>query len=180
MGFRLFAYELTVMLAKLNPLGIVRAHYSSLRDYQTDHLSIAELALHLGLPGALATLHFCLVSEITEGVVGIIVSAASIVAGLMLNLLVLIYTLVFNAKANPSPAANIDDFKRVSSECLATIAFSILLCLLLVIASFLILSRFSALAGASRFLTVYLGVAVILCLLMVLKRCYAIVQLELK
>lgn len=169
-----------MMLAKLNPLGIVRAHYRSLRNYQTDHLSIGELAFHIGFPAALTILHFCLSTDISEGVVGIIVSAASIVAGLMLNLLVLIYTLVFNAKANPSPAANIDDFKRVSSESLSTIAFSILLCLLLVVASFLILARFSILSGIGRFLTVYLGTAVILCLLMVLKRCYAIVQLELK
>jgi hypothetical protein len=168
------------MLAKLNPLSIVRAHYSSLRNYQTDRLSIGEIALHFGFPGALAVLHFYLVTEISEGVVGIIVSAASIVAGLMLNLLVLIYTLVYNAKANPNPAANIDDFKRVSSESLSTIAFSILLCLLLVVTSFLILSRFPVVAGTGRFLTVYLGVAVVLCLLMVLKRCYAIVQLELK
>ena len=168
------------MLSKLNPLGIVKAHYCSLRDYQTDKLSISELVLHFGLPLSLAVLHFCLVPEISEGVVGIIVSAASIVAGLMLNLLVLIYTLVYNAKANPSPPANIDDFKKVSSESLSTIAFSILLCLLLVVASFVILSRFPIIAGIGRFTTVFLGVAVILCLLIVLKRCYAIVQLELK
>lgn len=168
------------MLSKLNPLGIVKAHYASLRNYQTDTLAIGELILHFGLPASMAILHFRLVPDISEGVVGIIVSAASIVAGLMLNLLVLIYTLVYNAKTNPNPVANIDDFKKVSSEALSTIAFSILLCLLLVVASFLILSRFPVLAGVGRFVTVYLGVAVVLCLLIVLKRCYAIVQLELK
>lgn len=168
------------MLSKLNPISIVKAHYCSLRDYQTDSLSLGEVLLHALLPMGLAALHFWLVSDISEGVVSIIVSAASIVAGLMLNLLVLIYTLVYNAKTNPNPVANIDDFKKVSSESLSTIAFSILLCLLLVVASFLILSRFPVVAGLGRFLTVYLGVAVVLCLLIVLKRCYAIVQLELK
>lgn len=168
------------MLSKLNPLGIVFAHYSSLKDYQTDAISWLEIGIHLGFPAFLAAAHFILVPEITEGVVSIIVSAASIVAGLMLNLLVLIYTLVYNAKTNPNPVANIDDFKKISSESLSTIAYSILLCLLLVVASFLILSRFPLIAGIGRFFTVYLGTAVILCLLIVLKRCYAIVQLELK
>lgn len=168
------------MLSKLNPISIIKAHYCSLRDYQNDRLSIAEVTLHAMLPMGLAALHVWLVPDISEGVVSIIVSAASIVAGLMLNLLVLIYTLVYNAKTNPNPVANIDDFKKVSSESLSTIAYSILLCLLLVVASFLILSRFPLIAGIGRFLTVYLGVAVVLCLLIVLKRCYAIVQLELK
>jgi len=168
------------MLSKMNPLGIVKAHYGSLRNYQTNTLSAAEISLHLLLPAVLAALHFWLVPDISEGVVSIIVSAASIVAGLMLNLLVLIYTLVYNAKTNPNPVSNIDDFKRVSSESLSTIAFSILLCLLLVVASLLVLSRFATVAGVGRFTTVYLGIAVILCLLIVLKRCYAIVQLELK
>ena len=168
------------MLSKLNPLSIVKAHFSSLRSYQTDKLSWSEVTLHVVLPAVLAALHFGLVPDISEGVVSIIVSAASIVAGLMLNLLVLIYTLVYNAKTNPHPVANIDDFKRVSSESLSTIAYSILLCLLLVVASFLILSRFAVMAGTGRFLTVYLGVAVVLCLLIVLKRCYAIVQIEVK
>jgi hypothetical protein len=169
-----------VMFVKLNPLGIVRAHFTSLRSYQNNKLSFREVGLHIGLPVVLAIAHFYLVDDITEGVVGIIVSAASIVAGLMLNLLVLIYTLVYNAKTNASKIANIDDFKQVSYESLSTIAYSIFLCLLLVIFSFMILSRFPVVAGAGRLVTVYLGVSTILCLLLVLKRCYSLVNFELR
>lgn len=168
------------MLSKLNPFAIVKSHYLSLRSFQTGKLSGAEITFHLGFPAILAGLHFYFVPDISEGVISIIVSAASIVAGLMLNLLVLIYTLVFNAKANPNPVVNLALFKEVSSESLSTIAFSILLCLFLVIASFLVLSRFPLISSIGRVLTVYFGTAVILCLLIVLKRCYVIVQQELK
>jgi len=168
------------VFAKLSPLNIIKSHFLSLRNYETGRLSRGEIALHFGLPALLAGVHVVLVPEVSENVVSIIVSAASIVAGLMLNLLVLIYTLVFNAKSNPSPMVDITLFKKVSRESLDTIAFSILLCLMLVVASFLILSRFPSVALVGRFCTVYLGIAVIFCLLIVLKRCYIIVQQEMK
>ncbi len=167
------------MFTKLNPLTIIKAHFSSLRHYATGEIYWMEIACHLLLPAALAVLHFLLVKEMSEGVAGILVSAASIVAGLMLNLLVLIYTLVYNAKSSVVPITNFDDFKQVADETLSTIAYSILLCLALVLTSFLSLSRFEYASAVGRVSSIYLGVSAVICLLIVLKRCYAIVHFEL-
>ncbi|HQR99192.1 MULTISPECIES: hypothetical protein [unclassified Polaromonas] len=168
------------MLTKLNPFGIVKAHFCSLKRYDTEQLSIGEILFHLFFPAALSGLHYLLVRDISENVVGIIVSAASIVAGLMLNLMVLIYTLVYNAKNGAKPISNFSDFKNISSETIASISYSVLLCITLVISSFLILSQWAPISVLGRLSTVYIGTSTILCLLIVLKRCYAIIQFDLK
>lgn len=168
------------MLSKLNPWAIVEAHFASLRDYESDRHSWAESAFHILFPAVIAGTHFALADALSENVVGIIVSAASIVAGLMLNLLVLIYTLVYNAKNSERPISNFADFKVLAGETLATISYSVLICILLVLFAFFSLSGWTPLAITGRIGAVYFGATEVLCLLIVLKRCYGVIQFEVK
>lgn len=169
------------MLGKLNPRRIVVAHWSAFRDYSTGRISRSEVCFQILAPACIS-LSYCYYGDgISEGVAGIIVSAASIAAGLLLNLLVLIYTLIYNAKNDPSPIKNIDAFKQVSTEALATIGYSILLSLALVVASFFsLLSAPEYIKYLIRFVTVYIGCSVILCILIVLKRVFVLVHFEIE
>lgn len=166
------------MFSKLNPIDIVLAHFRSLHSYDSNKLSITEMFFHILFPAFISAIIFWLVREVSETVVGIIVSAASIAAGLMLNLLVLIYTLVHNTKSRTKQVSNFKEFRQLTSETLATIAYNVFLCIFLIVSAFFILSESYLLSAIGRLVTVYIGVSAILCLLIVLKRCHNIIQFD--
>jgi hypothetical protein len=168
------------MLTKLNPTEIISAHFRSMYRYDTGGVSWPEIFFHLLFPLIVSALLLYTTGNFTNDVSGIVVSAASIVAGLMLNLLVLIYTLAYNTKNSSSPISNLGDFKKLTIELLASISCSILLCILLVIASFVALSPNGAAASIGRGIAIYLGTSTLLCLLLVLKRCHTMVNFDLK
>lgn len=169
------------MFGKLNPSRIVTAHWAAFRDYSTGRIVPMEVVFHILAPACIS-LAYCVYGDgISEGVAGIIVSAASIAAGLLLNLLVLIYTLIYNAKNTANPIKNIDALKQVSAEALATIGYSILLSLgLVVVAFFSLLNEPKFLKYLGEFSTVYIGCSLILCVLIVLKRVFVLVHFEIE
>nr|WP_315235442.1 hypothetical protein [uncultured Albidiferax sp.] len=168
------------MFAKINPIGMILAHFKTLKNYDSGRMSKSELLLHLIFPALCSYIHFKWGAPLTEGVVSILVSAASIFAGLMLNLLVLIYTLVYNGKQNSAAISNFSDFLILCKETLSTISYSVLLCIILVVFCFLSLSTIDFLIELGQLGVVYLSVSAMLCLLIVLKRCYTIIQYDLK
>lgn len=129
------------------------------------------------LPLLLAVIHVVYFT-IGENVISIVVSAASIVAGLMLNLMVLIYTLVVNNKDNAKKYSNFDDFKIICRETLATVAFSVLLCVLLVVGALMCLTDNVFVYHFGWLMMVYAGVAVLFCLLIILKRSYLLINFD--
>ena len=169
------------MLTKLNPRAIIIAHWNSFRDDATGKLSWAELIFHAVAPAAAAATYTVFGEGISENAAGIVVSAASIAAGLLLNLLVLIYTLVYNAKSARQQIKNLDAMRQVCDEALATIAYCILLSLLLVVAAFFAIApRASVLSAIGQPATIYLGTANFLCVLIILKRVFALVHFEIQ
>lgn len=167
------------MLSKINPYEIIASHYRSMYRHDTGKIDIIEIGLHLSIPLSLAIVAVYCTDALTGEVVGIIVSAASIVAGLMLNLLVLVYTLVYNTRNSGKPISKPGEFKALTDELLATISYSILVCIILVATAFLALAESLPLAELGKFVTIFLGASAMLCLLMVLKRCHILVAFEL-
>lgn len=168
------------VLTKLNPSDIVLSHFKSMYRYDTGARNWPEIMFHLLFPGIVSFALVCTTEDFSNDVAGIVVSAASIVAGLMLNLLVLIYTLAYNTKNSNKPISNLNDFKKLTTELLSSISHSILLCIVLVISSFLALSSNGVLAAIGKSTAIYFGASTILCLLLVLKRCYRMVNFDLK
>jgi len=167
------------VFSKINPGQIVRAHWRSFTDDSTGEISAWEVALHTIVPAVVAGTYVNFADGISENAAGIVVSAASIAAGLLLNLLVLIYTLLYNAKSAADPIRNLDAFRQVCDEALATIAYCILLCLILVLSAFCSLApKSSALSLTGQFGTLYVGTSIVLCLLIILKRVHALVHFE--
>jgi len=167
------------MLEKMNPVGLVRAHFRTFYRYSSGDYSYGELAFQLLFPLAVVAAHFFWFT-LDDTVISIVVSAAAIVAGLMLNLLVLVYTLVFNNRQNFEAFSNFSSFKDICKETLATISYSVLLCIILVVASFCALSSGGGVGAIGRALMVYTGTSTVLCLLIVLKRCFLLINFEFK
>lgn len=167
------------MLSKMNPFCIVKAHFATLRSYDSDEISKPEMILHIFFPLVFSLIQYKWGSDLSENTISILVSAASIFAGLMLNLLVLIYTLVYNNKQNSKIISNYKDFIKLCKETLSTISYSVFMCIILVISCFASLSEVEIIKLTGHIGSIYFSVSVILCLLIVLKRCYTIIQFDL-
>lgn len=167
------------MLGKINPREIIRAHFAAMRRHDTGEIYYAELFTHIFLPVLFALVMAFLVGCATKETISIIVSASSIVAGLMLNLLVLVYTLAHNSKACQKTIPKLEEFQTVSKELTSTISYTVFICILLVASCFISLSSEKILAVIGNFLVAFFGMSALLSLLMVLKRSHALVQFDL-
>lgn len=167
------------MLYRINPQAFIKAHFLTFRDARNGKLCHFEIALQFILATFAAYWHLTH-HKVDGDTVGIVISAASIVAGLMLNLMVLIYTLlVSKVDSSKTTSSNIDDFRLLCEETLANIAFSVFLCVILVVGSLLVLGPEGWLANTGQFIMVFSGTILIVTLLVVLKRCYALISYNL-
>ena len=111
-------------------------------------------------------------------IVGVIVSAAAIVAGLLLNLLVLIYTLVQNRADKLTDSRQL--FIQISRHTFYNISFTVLSSLTLVLVSLMCLANNIVIKVVGNFLTFYVGTLTALALLMVLKKCHKLIEFDLQ
>jgi hypothetical protein len=169
------------MFRKISPTQFVLAHWRTFKDDATGNVLIGEVLLHFVGPGLAAAGFLAVGPGISDNSASIVVSAASIASGLLLNLLVLLYTLVYNAKSAATPIKNLEAFRQVCDEALATVAYAILLSLGLVVCAFTALAPQRTIANwIGQFGVVYLGCSAVLCVLVILKRTYALVHFELR
>ena len=177
------------MINRINPRQFIAAHFRTFYDYSSGKVSKAELWSQFLLAGFAATIHVFWF-KIDDGAIGVVVSAASIVAGLILNLMVLIYTLLttklnsYNAEIQrttdplviQATTSNLNAFRALCEETLANAAFCVFTCVILVIAAIMLLTDVKVINIAGQFFTVFSGVILIITLLIVLKRCYALID----
>lgn len=177
------------MLYRLNPWEIVKEHFATFYDYSNGmKLCKYEIVLQFIIAVCLAVLHV-IYFKIDSTTVGIVVSAASIVAGLLLNLMVLIYSLIISkvngvqVKSsneasdvdNSVSKSEIDDFKGVGKETLSNIAFSILACIVLVFSALLTLSDNFVIYSVGHFFVIFSAILLGITILIVLLRFYRLI-----
>lgn len=169
------------MVSKISFQKILESHFGSFRDYNSGQRSVSDIALFFVLPaifGGLALLQ----CNLNKDILNSIITSASIFAGLLLNLLVLIYTLA--SKFN-TDEVNWPTKKRLLEETFANISFSILISVLLVVACMLAFRTDEAMAAPISVpkyiadgVVYYLTGVLIMHLLMILKRIHTLVDLE--
>jgi len=108
------------MSSKINLFSIVRAHFNTLRDVQTQRRSVADWLTFYAAPlvgaGLLMRLHL----RIDKDYVNIIVSMLSIFVGLLLNMIVVLFDIIRSERKRVHKVA-------VLEEVLANISFTIVL-----------------------------------------------------
>lgn len=165
------------MLDKLNPMNIVRAHFRTFKNEDTNNISIAQILIQFTLAILLGCLHIFLY-KINEAVVGIVISVAAIIAGLLLNVMVLIYTLLTGRISASS--SNVEMIRTIGKETISNIAFSVLCSLLLVVFTLLNLSSDPYTKNLGQFFTVFFGTLLIITILIILINFYTILEKGLK
>ena len=176
---------------KISPWRILADHFSTLVDYPSVRVSPADIGFFFGLPlvGASVVVWFNL--NLKPEVLSGILSAFSILGGLLLNLLVLVFSLTQSPQQDE--AQSVTDVNLIARrhkllrEIHANISFAILIAFALVIVSTVALWLIDSRATADHpaitnsyytFAIAFLALNFVLTVMMVLKRMHLLISGE--
>lgn len=161
---------------------IIVAHWNTLRDSRTSRYSLLDLLIFLGVPIAAAISAPLYGWRFNADVLNALLTAYSIFAGLLLNLLLLVYT--FSTQVNhPSGLARVR--AQVVRELHDNLAYSILISIVLVVlcmAAIAYIKMEASRSATAPWVTgsiTFLTLNFVLTLLMILKRIHVILDSEL-
>jgi len=174
-------------MTKINLWRLISDHLHTLVDYPNTRLSVGDAVLFFGSPVALgavcAALGFGFKADVLIG----LLTAFSIFAGLLLNLLVLVFSYTQSAFENPNPPDTTALIRRrVVREIHANVSFAILISLAVVVVATVALWVVRHYEGSApretgmvpTFLLVTLAANFILTMMMVLKRMHLLISNE--
>jgi hypothetical protein len=179
------------MIDKINFSKIVCSHFSCLKD-SADRVSFGDYALFIGLPLLLSLILNYLDLELTPDFTNILVTSSSIFAGLLLNLLMLLYSLIvrFQDKKSEYDASNLagsdpvkDEKDRIRynvlKETFHNVSFCVLISVIVVILCLLHNIHMMYLKFLISYSVYFLVPLMILTILMILKRVHSLISNEL-
>lgn len=164
-------------MEKLNLLRIVKDHIHTLKDYNSSRYSAWDFILFLLLPLGIAGGLTYLFGELGKDLTNVLITSLSVFAGLLFNLLLLIYDIVKKAKPDEPYAELKTKFLReIYSNISYSILVSIVTIILLLFSSLSITSRYFQLPVA--YLIYFLVANFILTLSMILRRVHILLSKE--
>jgi hypothetical protein len=163
------------VFAKIDIRDIVRDHLATLVDYRTQRASPLDYVLFFVVPAVVAAALMFLKVGLTDSAVNVLITALSIFAGLLFNLLVLIASLA-DKRAAPTGES---DARQVMKSIYANIAYSLLVSLLTLLPLGLFATLKDELAKKiAMAVSYYFIVHFALTLMMVLKRMHILLSFE--
>jgi hypothetical protein len=168
-------------MRKINIWAIIVNHISTLRDYSTQKYSVQDLVLFLGAPLAASSAGLYFKWSFSVNALNALLAAFSIFAGLLLNLLLLVYT--FSSEGiQPNALAKVKtQFVRELQD---NIAFSVLISVFIVVFALAAIMRVKAdnsinsdwIEISITSVVLYFMSNFLLTLLMILKRIHAMLN----
>ncbi|MCB2362256.1 hypothetical protein [Clostridium estertheticum] len=150
--------------SKINIMEIIRKHFSTLKVFNTEKIDKNDINIFFILPIFIAII-LALYMILDDTRIGIIVTAFTIFIGLLFNILAIL--LAFDGERNKQ----ID--KVFIKEVLYNVSFSIILAILVIVASIFMFIKFNFIThGLLKFILLYLIIVFILSLFMILKRLF--------
>ncbi len=173
--------QLRDLYDKANVLPIIKAHMATMSSARTGSPMLADYLFFFGIP---AVLGGCVVATgfgfRVDAVTGFL-NAFAILTGLLLNLLVLVFTI---SVSTPNPErADIQIRRRVLKEIFANVCFCIIVAILATGTALCALSYMRSVSGAqtgriATFLLCALTANFVFSLMMILKRMYKLISTE--
>ena len=168
------------MISRLNPWEIVESHFLTFYDFNNNKICRFEIFCQFAIACIFACVHVkWFTVDSTD--VGIVVSVAAIVAGLLLNVMVLIYTLLTSKIQDESLAAGTAVIvRKIGKETLSNIAFSVLVSILLVIFALFNLTTNQIMKCIGQFFMVFFGTFLVITIMIILVRFYRLMDFNFK
>jgi hypothetical protein len=162
---------------KGNIWGIILDHYKTFYNFRTKRISIIDYVIHLVIPFFCAFFLYKILNvSFTASLISLLITLLSIFAALLLNLLILVYTI--KQKENDETPRNML-MKEVSSNISYGIIISIILLVLLIIIAFILEKQVcpsNLNIDILNLLTWFFLAQFFLVILMILKRVYIILM----
>ncbi len=163
------------MFSKIDIRDIVRDHFATLVDYETGRRSFSDHILFVVIPLIASGVLLLLRIQLSEPAVTVLITALSIFAGLLFNLLVLIDSLA-DRKAAPTGDS---DARLMMKSIYANLSYAVLISLLTLVPLCLFaLTQNCTVRVVTSGFSYFLISHFLLTLLMVLKRIHALLAHE--
>jgi hypothetical protein len=165
------------MFSKINVIRIVRDHIRTLRDYGTARLSFGDLTLFFVIPLIVAAVMSWLGKTLSIDTINVLIQAFAILVGLLLNLLVLIFTAIRReAVIGADPNQKLEQQTKITilKETFANLSYSVLVGLIIALLLLLALRHNSLIVRTATFFIYAGSLHFVLTLLMVLKRVHSL------
>lgn len=170
-------------MSKINIAPVILAHLRTLRDYRFgNRVSYSDLFVFFIIPIIAAALLISIGFGYRVDAVSAFLNAFSVLTGLLLNLLVLVFTL-----ASAAAPMNMDIQKRkvLLTEIFANVCFCVLIAISVVCTALVSLSYMRSSSGAvtgraATFLLTLLTSNFVLTLLMIIKRMFVLLNKEIE
>jgi hypothetical protein len=167
---------------KINVIPIIVGHVRTLRDNSTGKVSVQDTAFFFGLPLLLSAGAFYLRWSLSVDALNAVLASFAIFAGLLLNLLILVYTFSSDT-VHPSALAKVRG--TVIRELHDNISYAVLVSTLIVVIALAAIARIRVFDGQephhytdryTSFFIIYFTLNFVLTLLMILKRIHKILS----
>jgi hypothetical protein len=168
------------MIDKIDLRPIIRAHFRTFRNFESQKVSPGDYLLFVVLPAALTAVLVAVGVRLRPQSVGILVAALAVFAGLFFNLVILVADLAVRGEDQPPTRERRLRIKsRVLVEVHANVSFAILVSVLC-LACLAALGFEGPLAGriVLESFALFLIIQFFLTLLMILKRMHALIGAE--
>jgi hypothetical protein len=173
-----------LMLAKINVADIVGDHFATLRNYDNEKRSIGDLTLFYFIPLGGAVALAVLKIDLHKDLVNLLVTALSVFAALLFNLLLLVYDVIKKS----GDATDTEKLKRrYLKEIYTNISYSIFVSILSIIFLLASLLNFGAISNSCCSFGLKTGLVItvffllmnfLLTLFMILKRIHILLSKE--
>jgi hypothetical protein len=164
------------VLDKIDIRDILKDHFSTMISYGTGKRSLADYILFFLAPAALTGFIVWSCVILSDTAVNVLITAVSILAGLLFNVLVLIHTLADRF----APPTGKEDGRRFLREIYSNIAYAILICLLsLLPLVVLVVFQQATVRELANAVAIFLMLHLMLTLVMILKRLHALLSYDL-
>lgn len=163
------------MSSKLNPRWILKDHFSTFRHHRDDKVSYWDVFVFFIVPGIASCFVGWFVNRISSDGLTMILAALSIFAGLLFNILVLIYGFVPDDTKN----LNLSSPKwTLLKEAFANISYTILICIVAIVVVGAIKIFGDSIRRPLEYAVFYILGNFALTLLMILKRVHSVMHPE--
>ena len=165
------------MLTKINVVRIVRDHLNTLRDYRTGKLDRGDFVLFYICPIIFGA-GLCLWPKLLDAtLINVLIQAFAILVGLLLNLLVLIFTAIRRESqrtSDPNESLKSETKIKILWETFANLSYSVLIGLIIALLLLVALLHRPVIVIVANFLIYAGSLNFVLTLLMILKRVHSL------
>jgi hypothetical protein len=167
---------------KINVIPIILGHVKTLQDNSTGRISVQDTSFFFGLPFLLAAIAFYCRWSLSVDALNAVLASFAIFAGLLLNLLILVYTFSSDT-VQPSALAKVRG--TVIRELHDNISYAVLISIIIVVLALAAIGKLRISDGQATshytdrymsFFIIYFTLNFVLTLLMILKRIHKILS----